>query len=95
MACKATPERHSPGWARLLLRWGGRGFSNQFFLFWDSNRQDVDSTAPFGSDTNRSSLDFLSDEFLDFGQVSLGFEFTPAGFVFWVNHRSVLSAGRW
>lgn len=93
-ACETTPETYGPGWAHLVLRWGGRGFHfNRFFAFRDTKRQDADSTAPLGSDTNRPSLDFLSDDFLDFGQVSFGFEVTPAGFLCGVSHQIVLSAG--
>src|SRR5271166_4767632 len=96
VACEATPESHSPGWARLVLRWGGRGFLfNRFFPFRDTNRHDANSTFPLGTDTYRPVQDLLSDEFLDIGQVSVRFEFPPAGFVRWVNHRFVLSTGRW
>jgi len=96
VTCEATPETHGPGWACLVLRWGWRWFHfNRFFALRDNNRQDTYSAVPLGSDTNRPSLDLLPDEFLDFGQVSFGFEITPAGFVSWVNHRFVLSTGRW
>ena len=74
VACEATPESHSPGWARLVLRWGGRGFLfNRFFPFRDTNRHDANSTFPLGTDTYRPVQDLLSDEFLDIGQVSVRF----------------------
>jgi len=96
VACEATPESHSPSWARLVLQWGGRGFHfNWFFPFRDTNRHDLNSTSPLGTDTYGPVQDLLPDEFLDFGQVGVGFEFTPAGVVCSVNHRSVLSPGRW
>jgi len=95
-ASETTPESHSPGWARLVLRWGGRGFLfNRFFPFRDTNRHDLNSTSPLGSDSYRPIQDLLPDEFLDIGQVSVRFEFPPAGFVYWVNHRFVLSTSRW
>src|SRR5271165_747534 len=50
VACEATPESYSSGWARLVLRWGGRGFHfNRFFPFRDTNRHDANSTARLGS----------------------------------------------
>ncbi len=95
-ACEATPESHSPGWARLVLRWGGGGFHfNRFFAFRHTHRHDANSAPQLGSDSYCPALDLLPDEFLDIGQVGVGFEFTPAGFVFWVDHRSVLSTGSW
>jgi len=95
-ACEATPESHSLGWARLVLGWAGRGFHfDRFFAFRHTDRHDADSAPRFGSDTYRPPLDLLPDEFLDIGQVSVRFEFPPAGFVCWVNHRFVLSTGRW
>ncbi len=95
-ACEATPAGYSPGQAGLFLQRGRRGFHfDWFFAFRDTNQQDANSAAWLGSNSYRSSLDFLPDEFLDIGQVSLGFEFTPAGFVCRVNHRFVLSTGRW
>ena len=82
VACEATPESHSPGWACLVLRWGGQGFHfNRFFPFRHTKRHDANSAPRLGSDTNRPALDLLPDEFLDFGQVGVRFEFTPAGFV--------------
>ena len=96
VACEATPESHSPGWARLVLRWGGQGFLfNRFFAFRDTNRHDANSTSPLGTDTYGLIQDLLPDEFLDIGQVSVSFEFPPAGFVYWVNRRFVLSTSRW
>ena len=95
-ACEATPASYSPGQARLVLRWGGRGFHfNWFFAFRDTNRQDANSTARLGSNTNHPALDLLPDEFLDIGQVGGRFEVTPAGFVCSVTHQFVLSTGRW
>jgi len=95
-ASETTPESHSPGWARLVLRWGGQGFHfNRFFAFRHTKRQDADSAPRLGSDTNRPPLNLLPDEFLNFGQVGVRFEFTPAGFVCRVNHRFDLSTGRW
>ena len=95
-ACEATPETHGLGWARLFMRWDGQGLNfDRFFLLRDTNRQDADSAAPLGSDTNCPSLDLLSDEFLDIGHVGVRFEFPPAGFVCWVNHENVFrGAGR-
>jgi len=96
VACEATPESYSPGWARLVLRWGGWEIHfHRFFPFRHANRHDANSAPRLGSDSYCPALDFLSDEFLDFGQVGFGFEFTPAGVVCSVNHRSVLSPGRW
>lgn len=68
-ACEATPESHSPGWARLFLRWGGRGFHffNRFFAFRQTNRYDANSTSPLGTDTYGPIQDLLPDEFLDIG----------------------------
>src|SRR5271165_4955418 len=95
-ACEATPESYSPGWARLVLQWGGRGFLfDRFFALRHTHRHDLNSTARLGSNTNRPVQDLLSDKFLDFGQMGFRFEFPPAGFVYWVNHRFVLSPGRW
>ena len=95
-ACEATPENHSPGQARLVLRWGGWEIHfHRFFPFRHANRHDANSAPWLGSDSYCPALDLLSDEFLDFGQVSVRFEFPPAGFVYWVNHRFVLSTGRW
>ncbi len=66
--CKATPESHSPRWARLVLRWGGRGFHfSWFFPFRDTNRHDANSTSPLGTDTYGPIQDLLPDEFLDIG----------------------------
>ncbi len=96
VACEATPESYSPGWARLVLRWGGWEIHfHRFFPFRHANRHDANSAPRLGSDSYCPALDLLSDEFLDFGQVSVRFEFPPAGFVCWVNHRFVLSTGRW
>jgi len=94
--CEATPESYSSGQARLVLRWGGRGFLfNRFFAFRHTNKQDANSTASLGSNTNRPILDLFPDEFLDIGQVGGGFEVTPAALVCSVTHQFVLSAGRW
>ncbi len=95
-ACEATPEGNCFQRACLVLRWDGRGFHlDRFFPFWDTNRQDADSASSLGSNTYRPAQNLIPDERLDFGQVSFGFEFTPAGFVCWVNHRSVLSTDKW
>src|SRR5271157_3940898 len=78
-ACEATPESHTPRWARLVLRWGGRGFHfNRFFPFRDTNRHDANSTSPLGTDTYRPVQDLFPNKFLDIGQVSVRFEFSPA-----------------
>src|SRR5271166_2269079 len=96
VTCEATPEGHSPGWARLVLRWGGWEIHfHRFFPFRHANRHDANSAPRLGSDSYCPALDLLSDEFLDIGQVSVRFEFPPAGFVYWVNHRFVLSTSRW
>ncbi len=96
VACEATPESYSPGWARLVLRWGGWEIHfHRFFPFRHANRHDANSAPRLGSDSYCPALDLLSDEFLDIGQVSVRFEFPPAGFVYWVNHRLVLSTSRW
>ena len=60
-----------------------------------SNRLDADTSSWFGYDTNSPALNLLPDDLLGFGQVCGGFEFTPTGFVSWVNHRTVLSSDRW
>jgi len=87
---------NSPGQACLVLRWGGRRFLfNRFFAFRDTNRQDANSTARLGSNTNRPVQDLLPDELLDFGQVGVRFEFPPASAVCWVSHRSVPSTDTW
>jgi len=91
-----TSASHSPGQACLVLRWCGREIHfKRFFPFRDTNWYDAYSTSLFGSDSYRPAEDFLPDEFLHIGQVGVGFEFTPAGFVCWVNHRYVPSTGRW
>ena len=95
-ACEATPESHSPGWARLFLRWGGRGFHfDRFFAFRHTDRHDANSASWLGTDTDRPAQNLLPDEFLDIRQVGVGFEFTPAGLVCSVNHRFVPSTGKW
>ena len=71
-SCEATPESHSPGWARLVLRWGGWEIHfNWFFDFRDTNRHDANSIARLGSNTYRPVQNLLPDEFLDVGQVSV------------------------
>jgi hypothetical protein len=95
-ACEATPGTHSPRWARLLLRWSGREFYfDRFFAFSHTNRHDANSAPWLGNDTDGPAQYLLPDEFLDIRQVGVGFEFTPSGFDFWVNHRFVLSTGKW
>src|SRR4051812_17776418 len=44
-----------------------------------------------GTDTNRPIQDLFPNEFLDFGQVGVGFEVTPVSIVSQASHRSVRS----
>ena len=68
VTCEATPESHSPGWARLVLRWGGWEIHfHRFFAFRQTNRYDANSTSPLGTDTYGPIQDLLPDEFLDIG----------------------------
>jgi hypothetical protein len=94
--CEATPESNSFKRVCLILRWGGRGFLfNRFFVLRDTNRQDANSTSPLGTDTKRPPLNLFPDKFLDFGQVGVRFEFTPAGFVCWGESSVCPSTGKW
>ena len=56
-----------------------------------SNGLDANTAIRIGTDTDRPLLDLLPDEFLDFRQVGLGFEFTPVSIISRACHRSVLS----
>lgn len=94
-ACESSSANHFSDRGTLFLRWGGRRFHfNRFFYFRDANRHDANSALPPWPDTNRPPPDLMPDEFLDIRQVGVRFEFTPAGVVCWMNHRSVLSTDK-
>ncbi len=71
------------GWAGVLLP--------RFLGFRLSNRHYANTAIRIGTDTNRTLLDLLPDEFLDFRQVGVGFEVTPVSIISRASHRSVQS----
>ena len=76
------------GWSSLGTGWG---FIASVLGFTRAYRHDANAAIRIGTDTNRPPLDLLADEFLDIGQVGVGFEVTPVSAIAQASHRCVLS----
>ena len=95
-ACEKMPGNRPLKYARPHLEIGLAGLHlDELSALGDTNRHDTNAATRLGTYTNRPPLDLLPDDFLDIGQVGIGFEVTPVSVIPRMLHRSVLSMAWW